>query len=114
MLRRLLAFSLVASASCFSTAAEPPASAPAATPPAPVPAVVETPATAAAPAVATPTPSPAPAAAPRISVNHCNVEGPYIAITFDDGPHGVQTPRLLKMLRDRGIRATFFLVGQCV
>lgn len=54
------------------------------------------------------------APAPRITISQCHVEGPFAAITFDDGPHGSQTPRLLKMLRDRGIRATFFLVGQCV
>jgi peptidoglycan/xylan/chitin deacetylase (PgdA/CDA1 family) len=55
-----------------------------------------------------------PAAAPKITYNHCNVDGPFIAITFDDGPHGVNTPRLLEMLRQRGIHATFFLVGECV
>ena len=51
---------------------------------------------------------------PRITVAQCHVEGPYIAITFDDGPADVQTPRLLKMLKERGIKATFFCVGQCV
>jgi peptidoglycan/xylan/chitin deacetylase (PgdA/CDA1 family) len=50
----------------------------------------------------------------RISVSQCNVDGPFAAITFDDGPHGSQTPRLLKMLKERGIRSTFFVVGQCV
>jgi peptidoglycan/xylan/chitin deacetylase (PgdA/CDA1 family) len=50
----------------------------------------------------------------RVTFAECNVEGPFIAITFDDGPHGGQTPRLLKMLKDRGIKATFFVVGQCV
>jgi peptidoglycan-N-acetylglucosamine deacetylase len=50
----------------------------------------------------------------RVTISQCHVEGPYAAITFDDGPHGGQTPRLLKMLRDRGIHSTFFLVGQCV
>jgi peptidoglycan/xylan/chitin deacetylase (PgdA/CDA1 family) len=34
------------------------------------------------------------------------------ALTFDDGPHPVFTPRLLDLLRRRGLRATFFLVGQ--
>ena len=33
-------------------------------------------------------------------------------MTFDDGPHPVLTPQLLDMLKARGIRATFFLVGQ--
>lgn len=35
-------------------------------------------------------------------------------MTFDDGPHGVNTPRLLDMLKQRKIHATFFFVGQCV
>jgi peptidoglycan/xylan/chitin deacetylase (PgdA/CDA1 family) len=51
---------------------------------------------------------------PRITYAQCHVDGPYIAMTFDDGPHDSQTPRLLKMLRERGIKATFFCVGQCV
>ncbi len=51
---------------------------------------------------------------PRITIAQCHVEGPYIAITFDDGPHDTQTPRLLKMLKERGIKATFFCIGQCV
>lgn len=37
-----------------------------------------------------------------------------IAITFDDGPHGVNTPRLLDMLKKRNIRATFYVVGNMV
>ncbi len=48
----------------------------------------------------------------RLSYNSCNVDGPYIAITFDDGPHPVLTPKLLDMLKARGIKATFFLIGQ--
>ena len=35
----------------------------------------------------------------------------YIALTFDDGPHPVYTPRLLDGLKARGAKATFFLVG---
>ncbi len=67
-----------------------------------------------------PAPAPVPvqttsATAPaHITYTQCNVDGPYIAITFDDGPHPTQTPRLLKMLKERGIKATFFWVGQCV
>jgi peptidoglycan/xylan/chitin deacetylase (PgdA/CDA1 family) len=34
-----------------------------------------------------------------------------VALTFDDGPHPVETPRLLDALRDAGVVATFFLVG---
>jgi peptidoglycan/xylan/chitin deacetylase (PgdA/CDA1 family) len=34
-----------------------------------------------------------------------------LALTFDDGPNPVWTPRLLDLLSRRGVRATFFLVG---
>lgn len=37
-----------------------------------------------------------------------------IAITFDDGPHPQNTPRLLDMLKERGVRATFYVVGNMV
>ncbi len=37
-----------------------------------------------------------------------------IALTFDDGPHSVYTPRLLDGLRQRGVHATFFLLGENV
>ncbi len=36
----------------------------------------------------------------------------YVALTFDDGPHPVYTPRLLEGLEERGVCATFFLIGQ--
>ena len=61
-----------------------------------------------------PSATPAVAGQKRLSFNACNVEGPYIAITFDDGPHATLTPRLLDMLKERGIKATFFVLGQCV
>jgi peptidoglycan/xylan/chitin deacetylase (PgdA/CDA1 family) len=54
------------------------------------------------------------ASAPKITFSQCHVDGPYVAMTFDDGPHGTNTPRLLEMLKQRGIKATFFCVGQCV
>lgn len=38
-------------------------------------------------------------------------EPPLIALTFDDGPSSVSTPILLDGLAQRGIHATFFLVG---
>ncbi|WP_454916774.1 polysaccharide deacetylase family protein [Xanthobacter sediminis] len=58
----------------------------------------------------------APAAAPSSgnrfpAYTSLNVEGPYIAITFDDGPNPETTPKLLKILEARGIKATFFVVG---
>ena len=35
-----------------------------------------------------------------------------IALTFDDGPHRVYTKKLLDGLRERGVKASFFLVGE--
>ena len=35
-----------------------------------------------------------------------------IALTFDDGPSGQNTARLLDGLKARGVHCTFFLVGQ--
>jgi peptidoglycan/xylan/chitin deacetylase (PgdA/CDA1 family) len=37
-----------------------------------------------------------------------------ICVTFDDGPHPQYTPRVLDVLRDHGVRATFFLIGSRV
>lgn len=37
-----------------------------------------------------------------------------IALTFDDGPHPVYTPMLLEGLKQRGVKATFFLMGSAV
>ncbi len=39
---------------------------------------------------------------------------PMIAMTFDDGPHFEQTPRLLEALEKNGARATFFVLGDRV
>jgi peptidoglycan/xylan/chitin deacetylase (PgdA/CDA1 family) len=35
----------------------------------------------------------------------------HIALTFDDGPDPVSTPHFLRLLADRGVHATFFLLG---
>lgn len=35
-----------------------------------------------------------------------------VALTFDDGPHPVYTPSLLDGLKERGVHATFFVVGE--
>ena len=37
---------------------------------------------------------------------------PRIALTFDDGPHTVYTPKLLDGLKERNVKATFFVVGK--
>ncbi len=42
------------------------------------------------------------------------VDGPYIAMTFDDGPSEKLTPELLDLLAKHHIRATFFVVGRNV
>src|ERR1051326_7611717 len=36
------------------------------------------------------------------------------ALTFDDGPNDPWTPRLLEMLAEHQVRATFFLIGEFV
>lgn len=40
------------------------------------------------------------------------VPGSVVALTFDDGPHKVYTKQLLDGLRERGIHASFFLMGE--
>ena len=37
---------------------------------------------------------------------------PRVALSFDDGPHPVYTKSLLDGLRERGVKATFFVVGE--
>jgi peptidoglycan/xylan/chitin deacetylase (PgdA/CDA1 family) len=73
------------------------------------------PAAAAAPAASAPAagaPAGAPARPAKItSYSSMHVDGPYIAITFDDGPNPETTNKLLKMLEQRGIKATFFVLG---
>lgn len=39
-------------------------------------------------------------------------EKPKIALTFDDGPSAAYTPKLLDGLKERGVHATFFLIGK--
>lgn len=45
------------------------------------------------------------------SYSRVKISQPYIAMTFDDGPHPSNTPRLLDMLKQRNIKATFYVVG---
>ena len=37
-----------------------------------------------------------------------------VALTFDDGPHPEFTPKLLKILANHNIKATFFVSGKHV
>lgn len=41
-------------------------------------------------------------------------EPPKVAITFDDGPSAKYTGQLLDGLKERGVKATFFLIGENV
>jgi len=58
------------------------------------------------------TPTPAPPGAKPATYTQVRVDQPYIAMTFDDGPSSANTPRLLEILKQRNIKATFFLIGQ--
>jgi peptidoglycan-N-acetylglucosamine deacetylase len=50
----------------------------------------------------------------EITFSKVNADGPYIAMTFDDGPQATNTPKLLDMAAKRHIKLTFFVIGQCV
>ncbi len=56
----------------------------------------------------------APANEPRITFNYIHVDGPFIAMTFDDGPSEKLTPKLLELLAAHHIKATFFVIGENV
>lgn len=47
----------------------------------------------------------------RLLVTHRPIAGPWVWLTFDDGPDPQCTPRLLDMLRAHDVRATFFVIG---
>jgi len=59
----------------------------------------------------------APPSAPGLSmrVRTFSEEPQKIAyLTFDDGPYPQTTPRILKILQDEGVKATFFVLGKQV
>jgi len=49
-----------------------------------------------------------------LGVEDRTASGTGCALTFDDGPHPLGTPDVLEVLGRRGVRATFFLVGEQV
>ncbi len=61
-----------------------------------------------------PAPSPTAGVKEKITFSEVNVDGPYIAMTFDDGPHATNTLKLLEMAANRHIKLTFFVLGECV
>ena len=93
-----------------------------------VPAVVDppTPTVSPAPTPLVTTPAGRSCAGPAATVNRprATEAGPHgshrstgsaaVALTFDDGPDPVNTPRILDVLRDCGVKATFCVVGEKV
>ncbi len=61
--------------------------------------------------ISAPAAPPAPAG-PQITFSSVHVDGPYVAMTFDDGPSASLTPKLLDLLAAHHMKATFFVVGQ--
>jgi peptidoglycan-N-acetylglucosamine deacetylase len=53
-------------------------------------------------------------AEPSITFSSVHVDGPYIAMTFDDGPSATLTPKLLDLLAAHHIKVTFFVIGENV
>ena len=63
-------------------------------------------------------PSTAPPSSAPSSTAQPSTQSPFaaqplqVALTFDDGPHQTCTPALLDGLKQRGVKATFFLMGE--
>lgn len=63
-------------------------------------------------------PSTAPPSTAPSSTGQPSTQSPFaaqplqVALTFDDGPHQTCTPALLDGLKQRGVKATFFLMGE--
>ncbi len=113
----LLAALLCSAAACRSVEvpvfanAAPSVEAPTATPlPTPVPTPEPTPIHV---LVSTPSPEPSPTE-PPISCLRTDLDptAPMVALTFDDGPSGKTTSKILDLLSEYGGRATFCMVGE--
>lgn len=60
-----------------------------------------------------------PRALPRrlshLAATYCvDTSDPVIGLSYDDGPHPEHTPRILDLLAERGIRASFYVLSQRV
>ncbi len=55
-----------------------------------------------------------PGVGPALGIRHRLDQVGGVSLTFDDGPHPQGTERTLEILRDAGVSATFFLVGEQV
>jgi len=56
----------------------------------------------------------APVVPTKVTWNSGRKDLKIIALTFDDGPQPQNTPRLLQMLKERNVKATFFTIGRSV
>jgi peptidoglycan/xylan/chitin deacetylase (PgdA/CDA1 family) len=59
----------------------------------------------------------APLAPPRTmgpAFHSAAISSPHLTLTFDDGPHGSLTPRLLDLLARRRVKCTFYVIGRNV
>lgn len=68
---------------------------------------------------AKPTPTPTPTARPTprpkgIALFSVKTKKKVFALTFDDGPDPSYTPKILRILKEKNVPATFFMVGQMV
>src|SRR5436305_10351705 len=45
-------------------------------------------------------------------ISKVDVYGKVVVLTFDDGPNPNATPPILDALKDRGVKATFFILGR--
>ncbi|MFH1709818.1 MAG: polysaccharide deacetylase family protein [bacterium] len=45
---------------------------------------------------------------------HGNRELPEVALTFDDGPNSSSTPKILDILKENDVKATFFVLGKSI
>jgi len=50
----------------------------------------------------------------KIIKNHLRTGQKIVALTFDDGPDPLITPKILAILKEKNIQATFFLIGRKV
>ncbi len=48
----------------------------------------------------------------KLGYSSVHVSEPWVALTFDDGPHATLTPKLLDILKARHVKATFYVVGE--
>ncbi|HBD06350.1 MAG TPA: polysaccharide deacetylase [Firmicutes bacterium] len=49
---------------------------------------------------------------PRTIYNHFVTDKMQVALTFDDGPSNESTPKVLEILKEKNIKATFFILGE--